>query len=249
MTVRGVIFDLGGTLAALATPQEAGALDRGNAVALLDWLRRHGSQVDDDFVDALVAERQACFVRRAGGVQEVTVAEALRPVLRRYDLRHDEASLTAAEAAFFEPELASMRLLPGATELLQRMRALGLRAGIVSNASSHYFVVECCRRLGLAGFLDPIVSSAQVGWVKPDPRAFEPVLSAWSLPPSQVVMVGDTPSADIAGANRMGMRSILIAPGTASGPPGDTGPVPDAVAASLAEVRRLLEQWTVTSRQ
>lgn len=249
MMVQGVIFDLGGTLAALAAPQEAGSLDRGNAVALLDWLRRRGFQVDDGFADAVVAERASCFARRARGVQEVTAAEALRPVLRRYGLRHDEASTTAAEAAFFEPELASMRPLPGARELLQRMRDLGLRAGLVSNASSHYFVIECCRRLGLAGDLDPIVSSAQVGWAKPDPRVFAPVLSAWSLPPSRVVMVGDTPSADIAGANRMGMRSILIAPGTASGASADADPKPGAVAADLAEVRRLLEQWAVTSQQ
>lgn len=247
--VRGVIFDLGGTLAVFAAPLEAGLLDRTNAGALLNWLRRRGFHVDDEFVDALVAERQACFARRAGGLQEVTAAEALSPVLRRFGLPHDAAALMSAEAAFFEPELASMRLLPAATELLQRLRGLGLRIGLASNASSHYFVVECCRRLELAGFLDPIVSSAEVGWAKPDPRIFETILSAWALPPAQVVMVGDTPSADIAGANGMSMRSILIVRGRPSSTSADADPTPAAVAADLDDVRRLLESWAVTSRR
>jgi len=249
MTVQGVIFDLGGTLAALTTPLEAGALDRANAAGLLEWLRRRGFAVEEGFVDALVVERQACFARRAEGVVEVTAAEALRPVFQRYGLPHDAASLAAAEAAFFEPELATMRALPGATALLRWVRERGLHAGVLSNASSHYFVVECCRRLGFAPFLDPIVSSAQVGWMKPDPRAFAPILSAWSLSPPQVVMVGDTPSADIAGANRLRMRSILIAPNASSDPSGEAASRPHAVAVGLTEVRQVLEQWTVSSRQ
>jgi len=240
--IRGVIFDLGGTLAVLATTQESGQLDRSNSGALLRWFHRRGFHVDDGFVEALVAERRACFERRAAGLREVTAAEALRPVLQRYELSYDEAAVSAAEAAFFEPELASMRALPGAEELLRRIRGLGLRAGVASNASSHYFVVECCRRLGLAPFLDPIMSSARVGWAKPDRRIFETILSAWSLPPEQVVMVGDTPSADVVGAQRMGMRSILLV--TSQPPsPGDAEVRPDAVASALSGVRQILEDW------
>lgn len=270
MTVQGVIFDLGGTLAAPVPPQDDTALDRGNAAALLAKLRQRGFQVPEEFVETLVVEREACVVRREGGVREITAAEALRPVFRRYGLPDDEESVTAAETAFFAYELTVTHALPGAAVLLRWVRDRGWRAGVLSNASSHYFVVECCRRLGLAAFLDPVVSSAQVGWMKPDSRAFAPILSAWSLPPSEVVMIGDTPSADIAGANRLGMRSILIAPPTAATwvPRPNNRPQllwlkdldlrtggseamskPDAVAVDLTQVRRLLEQWTVTSRR
>jgi HAD superfamily hydrolase (TIGR01509 family) len=241
--IRGVIFDLGGTLAELTAPQEADQLDRRNAGALLRWLRGRGLQADDGFVDALVAERRMCFERRAAGLREVTAIEALIPVLERHGLPHHEPFVAAAETAFFEPELSSMRSLPGAEELLRWARGMDLRTGVASNASSHHFVVECCRKLGFADFLDPIVSSAQVGWAKPHPKIFETILSAWSLPPEQVVMVGDTLTADIAGARRMGMRNILLVTAPAPRPPENAEVKPDAVASALSDVQRILQDW------
>ncbi len=240
--VRGVIFDLGGTLAAPENHLADDALDRLNAGGLLRWLRQRGLQVDGDFVEALVDERRANEVKRARVASEVTAVDALRPVLQRYHLPHDDGFISEAEVAFFQPELLTMRPLPGAPEILTRLRALGLRAGLASNASSDYFVQTCCQRLAFDAFLDPIVSSAAVGWQKPDRRMFDPFLSAWSLPPGQVVMVGDTPAADIVGANRLAMRSILI-PGMRPHGPSAAGARPDAVGADLFAVAGTLEQW------
>ncbi len=246
--IRGVIFDLGGTLALPVPPLSTEALDRRNAAALLAWLRQQTRQVDDAFVDAIVAARQAGFAKRLGGTQEVTAAEVLGPLLQRSGLPYDAVFIRAAEEAFFEPELASMRPLPRANALLAWMRDQGLRAGLASNASSHYFVVECCHRLGFAPWLDPIVSSAELGWTKPAPRIFEFILSRWSLPPDEVAMVGDTPSADVAGASRLGMRSILLAAGREGGAPGETGQRPDEIAPDLDAVRRILAQWIIAPR-
>lgn len=240
--VRGVIFDLGGTLAAPENHLSDDALDRLNADGLLRWLRQRGLQVDDGFVDALVDERRACAVKRARVASEVTAVDALRPVFQRYRLPHDDGFIFEAEVAFFQPELLTMRPLPGAPEILKRLRALGLRAGLASNASSDYFVQTCCQRLGFDAFLDPIVSSAAVGWQKPDRRIFDTILSAWSLQPGQIVMVGDTPTADIVGANRLDMRSILIQ-GMRPPDPSGTGARPAAIAADLFAVAGTIEQW------
>ncbi len=56
-------------------------------------------------------------------------------------------------------------------------------------------------------------------------------------------MVGDTPSADIAGAVQIGMRSILLAP--ERGPHGtdETEARPEEVARHLADVRTILARW------
>lgn len=245
--IRGVIFDLGGTLAAPLPVQAPGQLDSANAAALLRWLRGHGARVDDGFVDALLAERRASFAR-ATGLREAAAAEALRSALQRYGLAHDEQSVAAAEAAFFEPEVAMMRPLQGAEDLLRWIRGMRLRAGVASNASSHYLVVEICRRLGFASFFDPIVSSAGVGWAKPHRRIFETILCAWSLSPGDVVMVGDTPSADVAGARGMGMRSILLATVQAAGAGGNATVRPDAFASGLPGVRLILEEWSAQAR-
>jgi putative hydrolase of the HAD superfamily len=200
--------------------------------------------VPDDFADAVMAERRARWAARTG-YEETTADGALRAVLERYGLPAGSGDVDAAERAFFALELDGVGPLPGAVALLRRLADAGVRTGLASNASSHYFVVECCRRLLFAEFLDPIISSAAVGWGKPDPRIFRAVLRPWGLPPEAAVMVGDSLAADIAGAAALGMRSILL---TAALPPG--APValeeirPDAVAATLGEVGEIIARWT-----
>jgi len=238
--IRGAIFDLGGTLI------HPGEFEPGNAQTLLRWVRGRGFAVPDDFVGAVMAQRQALWAARTG-TQEVTADEALRAVLERYRLPTDAEFLADAERAFFAPELEGMRPLPGAVELLARLSRDGLRIGLISNASSHYLIVECCRRLLFAPYLEPIVSSAAVGWGKPDPRIFHVVLRQWGLPPAEITMVGDTLAADIAGAQTVGLQSILL---TATHPPGAPAFLesvrPDAVAKTLAEVGDIIEQWSRT---
>lgn len=242
--IRGVIFDLGGTLTARVrlTPE---AMEHANAESLAAWLRSRGHDTGDEFVGALVAERTARFLERARGLKEIRAAAALTPVLGRSGLPTDAKFVAAAEAAFFAPELNEMRLLPGAADLLDRLAQRGIRRGLASNASSHYFVTECCRRLALDRRLDPILSSAAVGWAKPHPAIFQVMLSAWDVPPADAVMVGDTLGADIAGARAMDMRSILV-----TGERGPNEPMPsevlrpDGVAVDLPTVGMILDAWS-----
>jgi FMN phosphatase YigB (HAD superfamily) len=81
---------------------------------------------------------------------------------------------------------------------------------LLSNATDHALVERLARNGDLAEFFDPLLSSAKIKHRKPDPRAFQPVLNAWQIPPSEIVMVGDHASFDILGAHRAGIRGILI---------------------------------------
>ncbi|MGH2349609.1 MAG: HAD family hydrolase [bacterium] len=241
--IRGVIFDLGGTLTArVRIPPEA--MERANAASLISWLCDRGFQIGDDFADVLVAEREARFLERAGGLREISASAALTPVLGRFGLPVDEQFLEMAEQTFFEPEMNEMRLLPDAIDLLDGLARRGIRCGLASNASSHYFIVECCRRLGLDRRLDPVLSSAAVGWAKPHLTIFQVILSAWNIEPADAVMVGDMLAADIAGARALGMRSILV-----TGERGPNEPMPsealrpDGVAVDLTTAGSILDAW------
>src|SRR2546428_13572889 len=110
--VRGVIFDLGGTLAAPENHLADDALDRLNAGGLLRWLRQRGLQVDGDFVEALVDERRANGEKRARRANEGTAVDALRPVLQRYPLPPDAGFTSEAAEPFFQPGLDPLRHLP-----------------------------------------------------------------------------------------------------------------------------------------
>lgn len=65
---------------------------------------------------------------------------------------------------------------------------------------------------GLEGFFDVIVVSNEHGFSKPDPRIFEIVFSELGVRAEEAVMIGNTISTDIFGANRVGMKTILFQP-------------------------------------
>jgi len=56
-------------------------------------------------------------------------------------------------------------------------------------------------------------------------------------------MVGDTPSADIAGAVEIGMRSILLAEKRGAGETAEGNARPEEAARDLADVRTILARW------
>jgi len=78
---------------------------------------------------------------------------------------------------------------------------------------------------------------------KPAPAMFTAILDAAGVAPSECVVVGDNPDADVAGAHRAGCAAILVLTGVAdSGTVAllDGERVPEAVAAGPDEVRVLL---------
>ena len=96
----------------------------------------------------------------------------------------------------------------GAVEAFAALRSDGLRLGILSNWDSR--LVECLERLGLAGFFDHLVISYRVGVEKPHPRIFEEAARVAGVPPSTLLMVGDSLEQDILPARRLGWRTLWI---------------------------------------
>jgi HAD superfamily hydrolase (TIGR01458 family) len=75
---------------------------------------------------------------------------------------------------------------------------------------------------------------------KPSPDFFRLALDATGVPPERAVMVGDDLAADVAGAQQVGIRAVLVRTGKASNPhahPPSTGPGPGASTAEAAAVR------------
>lgn len=62
----------------------------------------------------------------------------------------------------------------------------------------------------LARFFDAILISGEVGVGKPDCRIFKLALDALAASPSETVMVGDSLTRDILGAQRAGLRGIWL---------------------------------------
>ena len=91
---------------------------------------------------------------------------------------------------------------------LQRLEDRGVCLGIISNWDAR--LSRLIEGLGIAEKLETVVSSAEVGLHKPDPRIFELACARLRLSPSECAHVGDHHYADVIGAEAVGMSPVLI---------------------------------------
>ena len=191
--LEAVTIDAYGTLVTLRDP--VGALDHA--------LREQGVERTRDEVARAFAEEARYYVERSHeGADEASLAL----------LRRDCASvfLEAAEAdldpADFVPAFVAaleFEAVPGALEAVSELERLGLRLAVVSNWD--VALAEHLGRLGLAERFATIVTSAEAGAPKPDPRIFELALERLRVSPTRALHVGDA-EADEEGARAAGMH-------------------------------------------
>ncbi len=210
MTIQGVIFDLGHTLMQLhcTWPEvfERGAAD------LAAFVEAQGLGFDGvAFARTLLERRAQSYDRARETRREVTAEASMRWTMAQFGLTNpDPALVRAAIEAFFAYEDLCWLAYPQATPVLRELAGRGLRLGMFSNATDDAFIQRLVDRLGFRPWLDPALSSAGTGVRKPDPKAFAPIVEAWNLPPSSIVVVGDRPEADVLGAQLAGMRGVWI---------------------------------------
>ncbi len=113
-------------------------------------------------------------------------------------------------AAMTEALLASLRFsaFSDAAPALAAARSQGRRLVVVSNWDVSLNGV--LRGLGLADWLDGIVTSAAAGVRKPGPEIFARALALAGAGPADAVHVGDSLEEDVAGARAAGIEPILI---------------------------------------
>lgn len=126
--------------------------------------------------------------------------EALARLSPMSDQFDTHAAALAFDAVFAEHSVAE----PGASSVLASLHGRYV-TGVISN---HEYPAIQRRRLaasGLAGFLDTVVISSDIGIEKPDPRIFDYVLQLLGMTADQCLFVGDSIISDDAGARDAGM--------------------------------------------
>ncbi|MEL6353637.1 MAG: HAD family hydrolase [Cyanobacteria bacterium J06627_28] len=95
----------------------------------------------------------------------------------------------------------------GLKEMLEALTCRGYSLGIITNGRSP-FQEGNIWALGIESFFSVILVSGAVGVKKPDVRIFEQALKALNARPETSVFIGDSPLADIKGAQQAGMKAI-----------------------------------------
>lgn len=97
-------------------------------------------------------------------------------------------------------------ILPEVFDLLEQIKAMGLKTAIVSNCSSEE--VEVLRESKLCDFFDEIILSYEVHMKKPDNCIYEEAAKRLGVSLSECLFVGDGGSNELSGAENAGMKPI-----------------------------------------
>jgi putative hydrolase of the HAD superfamily len=245
--VRAVLFDFGHTLVDFRRTQEAlhdayGQIRaRIEAVAymevpeLLDLVDRVAGGVDSQVTESYQQ-------RRMEELDQATLfTEALGAI--GFDLPKDVIDhIVALDHLAYSN---SITVEPDVLDTLDRLRAAGMRMGLVSNLTLlPHLVREDLDRMELGSRLDATVFSSEVGVRKPDPRIFREALDRLKADPAETVFVGDRLYDDISGAQAVGMRAVQTRQFRQEDDPDYH---PDAVIEHLSELPRVLEGLSRTS--
>ncbi|MHB0977388.1 MAG: HAD family hydrolase [Candidatus Aquicultorales bacterium] len=131
------------------------------------------------------------------------------------------------------------RLFPDVLPALELLKSAGMKLGIISNWDTR--LSRIVLSLGIGGYFDFVISSACVGFIKPQARIFELALERAEVGPDEAVHVGDHFYADVLGAGAAGIEPILLQRTARARPKGtrvvsDLAEVCDLIARSRALV-------------
>jgi HAD superfamily hydrolase (TIGR01549 family) len=235
--MRAVLFDLGDTLIVPAGPWDP-VMARA-CLVLSETLCQRGILVDcDSFAPEFASALRGYYAHRETSLEEPTTFRLLHDLLAAKGFPAKDADVRAALDALYTITRSNWRAAEGAQPALSALSGGGLRLGLLSNAGDDEDVRILAREAGVSPFLDFIVTSAQVGFRKPDLRTFQAALAHWDFAPGEIMMVGDRLDADVAGGQRAGLVTTWITPNPVQLTPGAAQP--DFTISSLRQLPALI---------
>ncbi|TFV99905.1 HAD family hydrolase [Leifsonia flava] len=197
--IRVVLFDLDGVIRHF-DPDNVADIEHKHGLAI-------GSIEGVAFATPLVEEVTTGRITRADWVRQVSELVG---------------NVSAAEEWGVQPAVLDEAVL----DLSDEVRSLGLRTAVLTNGTDT--IPDEVAALGIASRFDAIFNSADIGFVKPDVRAFGHVLDALSVTGAEVFFTDDSAS-KLKGADSLLMRTHLFE---------GVGDLRDHLIAAGVEVRR-----------
>ncbi|OIO97140.1 MAG: hypothetical protein AUK03_02920 [Anaerolineae bacterium CG2_30_64_16] len=239
--LNAILFDLGDTLVDLGEGQgsyEARLATRVNQV--YDVLAAAGGAMPDRqaFCAALATGSEARYRAALAEQQGLSIYDVLRGLFDKMQIVASNGLLEACAAAYCQGG-GFTTLRTGARELLAQLRERGLRLGVISNTlQPSRYLDQALTRRGIIEYFPVRVYSSEIGVAKPHPAIFRAALDALGVPAEAALYVGDRLNADVAGAQGVGMKAVLVE--VAHRPEHDPDIIPDARVKELPELLEVL---------
>ena len=201
-----VLFDMGGTLEDIYV-DESSRYEAAKRV--IEITESHGFPLHMDIETAVQNVKEGWD---AYGIQRDSDNRELKPeeiwvnyVMPRFGLVFEEVKPFAEELAYMYEVTHYHRVLrPRVREMLDGLKQMGMKLGIISNTASLYQVFQILDDYGIRDYFQDVTLSSVTGYRKPDENIFKVSLYQIRSNPENCAYVGDTYSRDIVGAVRAG---------------------------------------------
>ena len=189
MSYTDLIFDLYGTLVDIHTEEDDTVWEK--TALYFGYYGAHytGAELRAAFQSAMAAKKA-----RAGQSYECFPDLPFEPVMAQL---------------FRIASTEYIRLYPGVTEALKKLRQDGYRLWLLSNAQRVFTAFEL-NHLGLAPYFDGLYLSSDFSCRKPDIRFFSALLEEQHLKKENCLMIGNDLDTDIAGAKNAGLDTLYM---------------------------------------
>ncbi|WP_298019855.1 HAD family hydrolase [uncultured Dysosmobacter sp.] len=201
-----VLFDMGGTLEDIYTDD---ASREESAREVLRILAEKGIEVSMDVPTAVkkLAEGWDRYAAYRGPTNRELKPEEIwgNYVLTEFGLDFETVKPFAEELAhMWEVTYYHRSLRPGVAEMLEGLKGMGMKLGVISNTASLYQVFWILKEYGIRDYFQDVTLSSVTGYRKPDPNIFLVSLRQVQSDPATCAYVGDTFSRDVIGPQNVG---------------------------------------------
>ncbi len=202
--IKGVFFDLGGTLriSEMSPEHIARAKERMAALA---------GEKDAEAFAELVEERYRPYRDWALGERKESGDFELWHKWLLPEMPEDKLREICHELTFQYRQVKGLRhVVEGGREVIETLHARGYKLGIISNLIGEHEIQDWLRDDGLEQYFDSVVLSSVCGIRKPDPRMYWMGCEELGLKPEECASVADKLDRDITGAIEAGIGANIL---------------------------------------
>lgn len=212
MQVKGIIFDINGTLTDIHTNEGHDEIYR----VLSNLLSYQGIVLEPHVMKELyfqiMKEQRAAHDGRhpefdAIGIFHTILTQYATDFTRGLPPQKLEQLPRLLAETYRAASRFRLQPYPGVVDTIRQLHQ-HYHLAIVSDGQAAYAVPEL-NAVGLAGYFDPIIISGDIGVRKPHERLFTNALTAMKMSPSEVLFVGNDMYRDVYGAKRVGMTTVF----------------------------------------
>lgn len=201
MDIKLVIFDLDNTLV-ITRP----AAKKGYKAGIAHIARRFGLETKKDKLYAHW-KRMVQKLSQQSDPHKRTFRYSLSQLLDYHKI--PETYLTEGIRLYEKELLDNLSLQSGATETLQTLKDSGIKIA-VATGSQRSEATKKLKRVDLYRYVDILITSTDVGVMKPHLAYYTLVLDQSGVKPQHTLVVGDDRKEDLDLAQKLGLKTILF---------------------------------------